>query len=294
MIIYLTTNNLNGKIYVGKYCGKNKNYLGSGKYIKQAIKKYGKENFSKIILEDGITNHDYLCEREVYWIKFYDATNPKIGYNLSVGGKGAKGFHLSEETREKMSDAKKGEKNHNFGKSPSDETRKKMAENHADFSGKNHPMWEKHHTNEAKEKIRMAKSNPSEETRKNISMAAKNRPPVTDETKRKLSEAKEGINHPMYGKHHSEEARKNMSIATKNKPPITEKTRKKLSESRKGINNPRIIKKEIVLMVLKLLNTGISGSEISKKIHISRITVRKIKNGWYDDIYDLPKDDKEI
>lgn len=45
MIIYKTTNKINGKIYIGRYCGNRSSYLGSGSYLKRAIRKYGKDNF---------------------------------------------------------------------------------------------------------------------------------------------------------------------------------------------------------------------------------------------------------
>ena len=47
MIIYKTTNLINGKIYIGMSKNKKENYLGSGIYLKYAIDKYGKENFKK-------------------------------------------------------------------------------------------------------------------------------------------------------------------------------------------------------------------------------------------------------
>ena len=47
MVIYKTTNLINGKIYIGQDSKNNPKYLGSGVIFLKAIKKYGKENFVK-------------------------------------------------------------------------------------------------------------------------------------------------------------------------------------------------------------------------------------------------------
>jgi len=82
MIIYKTVNLVNGKIYIGQQSTNRKDYLGSGKILQRAIKKYGKENFKKEIIEKCSTKKE-LNEREIYWIK---ELNPE--YNLHEGGIG--------------------------------------------------------------------------------------------------------------------------------------------------------------------------------------------------------------
>lgn len=88
--VYITTNLIDGKIYIGKrkFNPKTKatrEYLGSGSKLKTAFKEFGRENFRKRILEYCITE-GILNERERFWIKHYDARNELIGYNLSEGG----------------------------------------------------------------------------------------------------------------------------------------------------------------------------------------------------------------
>ena len=50
--VYITTNKINGKFYIGKHStdNLNDNYLGSGIMLNKAIKKYGKEKFKQRIL----------------------------------------------------------------------------------------------------------------------------------------------------------------------------------------------------------------------------------------------------
>lgn len=152
MAIYKITNKLNGMIYIGQTIKKDpfqrikfhfKNYSSNHGYIHRAIQKYGSENFSILILEDTI-NPDELNLLEKYYIDYYNCIAPN-GYNYTSGGdsnvikaestilklreaglkhpymkKGMtawnKGIPFSKESRQKMSEAKKGKKPSNFGK----------------------------------------------------------------------------------------------------------------------------------------------------------------------------------
>ena len=108
MYIYKTTNTVNGKIYIGKRIyneRSDKYYLGSGIYLNRAIKKYGRINFTKEIIE--WCTKDILSEREIYWIKFCNATNSKVGYNISNGGDGG---NLGDEVNRRISKSLKGRK----------------------------------------------------------------------------------------------------------------------------------------------------------------------------------------
>ena len=89
--VYETTNNINGMKYIGQKIydkkGNWKTYLGSGIHLKRAVDKYGKENFSRKILEECISK-EILDEKEIYWIKSFDAVNSNNYYNIASGGDG--------------------------------------------------------------------------------------------------------------------------------------------------------------------------------------------------------------
>ena len=86
MHIYKTTNLLNGKIYIGlTTIADYDDYYGSGSNIQMALKKYGKDNFSREIIEE-CDNLEDLRKAEIKWIKHYNSTKKSIGYNISPGG----------------------------------------------------------------------------------------------------------------------------------------------------------------------------------------------------------------
>jgi len=130
-IIYKTTNLINGKIYIGAHSTSvlNDGYLGSGKYLKRAIKKYGIENFKREILHLFNTKEEMFSkEREIVTVDFIEENNT---YNLKIGGSGGNpgivgafsGRKHSNETKKKIVEKRKLQ-------SPADAaTRQKMSEN---------------------------------------------------------------------------------------------------------------------------------------------------------------------
>ena len=86
MKIYLTTNLVNGKIYIGQTRTDDPNYLGSGTLIVKAVQKYGRENFKRETLE-VVNKEDYLDEREIFWISTFKAKGYEM-YNVQEGGRG--------------------------------------------------------------------------------------------------------------------------------------------------------------------------------------------------------------
>lgn len=124
--IYIITNTINNKVYVGQtsYSINDRFYFhkqakkGCIKLVR-AFDKHGRDNFSIDLLvscEDQMTA-DYL---EKFWIKVYDSISN--GYNIRDGGNSSK---MSEESRKKMSLAKLGKKR----KPHTEESKKKMSRN---------------------------------------------------------------------------------------------------------------------------------------------------------------------
>lgn len=200
MIVYKTTNIITGKIYVGKDERNDSSYIGSGYLLKKSIKKYGKENFIKEILEECDTRES-LEERERFWIRELNALDPKIGYNVAEGGSGGNTYlgkteEEMIEIRQKISDAGKGRK---F----SEEHRQKLAESARRRKGnkpckykgmKYEDYMDESKVKDIKEKIKIARSRQiiTEETKEKLSKTLKGRKlgPMTEEHKENLSKSK--------------------------------------------------------------------------------------------------------
>lgn len=125
--IYKITNLINNKVYIGQVynksietrfirhckCANPKSYS----YLSRAIYKYGKENFKFEEIEECYSIKE-LNEREKYWIAYYNSTNSKFGYNLTLGGEGGntylcKSVDEMNVIKTKISNANKGKNNGN-------------------------------------------------------------------------------------------------------------------------------------------------------------------------------------
>jgi len=128
-VIYKIENNINGMVYIGQTINNVEKYIkrvyisrgGEERIkIKNAIKKYGIENFKFVSIIDQAFSKDELDDKEIFWINYYNSINN--GYNCKTGG--SKGLHC-DETKKKISNTKKGTKVWNKG-IPMDESRKAM------------------------------------------------------------------------------------------------------------------------------------------------------------------------
>ena len=124
-IVYKTTNNINKKIYIGQTTNPaDKSYIGSGVVMMRAIKKYGKDNFTRETLIE-CSSLEELNEKERYYIKLFDSQNPKIGYNVDNGGNGQGTKSLL--TRKKLSASLTGNAKLKVSRPHSAETKAKIS-----------------------------------------------------------------------------------------------------------------------------------------------------------------------
>lgn len=136
MIIYKATNLVNGKVYIGQTVQPLKNRMGEHlrvkkkTYFEKALIKYGVHNFCVTIIDKAESVNE-LNQKEIFWIKFYNAFG-RNGYNMCEGGGNTTGYHHTETTKEIMSKKKiglyNGKDNPFYGKKHSKESSQKMSE----------------------------------------------------------------------------------------------------------------------------------------------------------------------
>ena len=192
--IYKLTHKESRKAYIGQTLRpihkrfKEHQQLGSGcRAISGAIKKHGWENFDKEWYE--VPNEELNFYEEML-VALLGTLSPG-GYNLMEGG-GSKG-RPSDETKKKISKANSGEKAYWHGKMLSEETKQKMSEAHTGKTFREEHKQKiseanlgKTHTEESKKKMSEAQSG-----EKNHMYGKEH----TAETKQKMSEATSGEKH---------------------------------------------------------------------------------------------------
>jgi group I intron endonuclease len=225
---YITTNRINNKIYIGKHSTNNLSdgYFGSGKLLKQAISKYGIENFLCTIVEYYDSSEDAFKAEEVL-IEEYKLTD-NVLYNLVPGGLGGNKIDWTEERRLQQSINTSGKNNPMYGVPSSSLGKQRSLETCQNISNslKGHVVTEttKHRISEARqlnpligEKNGMYGKQHTEESINKMRESASNRPDITDATKAKISIATQGSNNPMYGQGHKIQAEKNGRFGKKMK-----------------------------------------------------------------------------
>lgn len=201
--IYITTNTVDGMRYLGRKKFGNdslwRRYLGSGVVFKNALKKYGKENFSRNIVCFCYSEEE-LNQAEYDLSVFFNVVDSDDWYNLCYGGGATSGYHHLEEAKKKMSQ----------NSIPSEETRKKMSESAKarctdewrkraseimkakNFAGENNPNYGNHKPHK-KNSFDITNKKKNESKPPNNSWAGKNNP----RHKKPLY----GKNNPNYGNH---------------------------------------------------------------------------------------------
>lgn len=185
--IYIITNKVNGKVYIGQSKKLNQRYGGHlyrlkrkehhNEILQRAFDKYGVDNFEYNILEE-VLDDNILSEREKYWIDFYGGINNDQVYNL-------KDPLLNEHSnyiRNKMSKNNTGENNPNYGNKWTEEMKKKAS------NKKKGKSWEELY-GEEKAKEMKKKAAKSQEGRVH-----------SEATKNKIRQHNIGEKNPAYGK----------------------------------------------------------------------------------------------
>jgi len=221
-IIYLLTNTINGKRYIGFTTNlkhRLSNHRGrAGKYgyhLANAIAKHGWKAFTVEVLASS-KDVDYMKDMmEPYFIEFYNTFHENgLGYNMTHGGEGTfgykrtpeqcekvgrrfKGKKLSPERCKQISEATAGENNPNYGKTHSAETRAKISAGikQAHREGRGKGEWTPERRRRASEVSRVLAQRPENiERMRQLGLASGGKPghPHTEEHKKWIGEKMKG------------------------------------------------------------------------------------------------------
>ena len=223
--IYKITNKVNGKIYIGQTCKTSNrrfkehiylaNYIHEHRnksmpYLYKAIISYGSDQFVVDEICSCLTKED-TDFMENKFIVDLDSINPKVGYNLTLGGEGNFGYKATDETKRKQSE---------YAKNRPPEHNRKIALSRIE-DHKRGIYW---HLTDPEYRRRISERQIGElNHRYGVKMS--------EEDKKWRSEMMRGEKNPFYGKTHSSET--------------IEKMLKNRSRSFKGKMNPAALRVEV-------------------------------------------------
>jgi len=279
--IYLTTNVVNNKQYIGSHFGnENDNYLGSGKLILKAIKKYGKSNFTRIILEE--CDESLKLSLEEKYIKDYNTLVPN-GYNVSpTGGHGLNG-KMSQETKEKIRNSNLGLKRsvqtiENIRNSQLGSTYTRLNQKEYYINKLGEELAEKEYAKFIdNQRLKHLGKKHTIETKEKISYLIKKHWETNihpNKGKRQSDEVIEKRRQLVIGQKRTEETKLKMSIVKKGKPKNYEVWN--VGKTKLDINET------IINQVKELKLSGLLNREIAKQLNYSNSCIGRILNGFYD------------
>ncbi len=235
-IVYMTTNLITNKKYIGVDTKNDPTYFGSGRLLKKAITKYGIDNFKKETLKE-FENPDeaFMYERQL--ITSLDAQASKEYYNIHEGGKGGKtwvGDFRPQYHCDAISEACLGRIPWNKGGTHSDETKKKLSE-----VAKKRKL-----SNETKQRIRDTMKQRWADPEYRNAHTGENNPikgiKRSEEFKENLRQIKTGVSRPETVKQKISETLKGRSLSEEHKQNIangnkggkrSEETKQKMREA---------------------------------------------------------------
>ena len=208
----------NNKVYVGitskpivRRFGVHGQGYKSNRHFWNAINKYGWERFKHEVIADGL-NFETACEMEKQLIREYKSYDSRYGYNIALGGQGNL---MDEVAKKRISERLKNYYSKPENKEQVSKRSKKMwndPEYHANHIGENHPMYGKSHSEESRKKIGETRKKRNikpwntgkhlkEETKEKISKALTGtHRTLSAEAKAHIAAAKCGERNPNYGK----------------------------------------------------------------------------------------------
>lgn len=158
--VYLTTNLINGMLYVGQHKATqfNSRYYGGGSYFCRALSAYGSKNFKCKIL-DWAESPQELNDKEAFWVDYLATLESSYGYNLVPGGRVVPDVAGEKNPMYGNGWKVSGSRNGMYGRHHTDETKRRLSEQAVLINqGENNPFFGHHHTDETKRKIGLKNS----------------------------------------------------------------------------------------------------------------------------------------